>query len=248
MPSPVVNDRPAVPASVSTPLVTLSVTSTLLAPASTSPMLIWLPLPLLNTRLASWSTLCAAGIELTGASFTAVTSRVSVVLSVLPPSLIPTVSVTSEVALLAVVKTTPAAAINALISLMLPVRVMALLVPPTVTPPALVALRLPLGTDRVTLTSALPASASENEMPVSAPGISSVMAMDGGAVITGASLTALTTMSKVSLTLPPLPSLAITSMLSVPTLALPGVPLKVRVAASKLSQAGSAPPPASCAV
>ena len=218
-------------------------------------MLIRLPLPLLNTRLAFWSTLCAVGIELTGASFTAVTSRVTVVLSVsepplpeLPPSLISMVSVTSEVTLLAVVNTTPAAEINVLMSLMLPVRVMALLVPPTVTPPALVALRLPLGTDRVTLTSALPASASENEMPVSAPGISSVMAMDGGAVITGASLTALTTMSKVSLTLPPLPSLAITSMLNVPASALPGVPLKVRVAVSKLSQAGRAPPPASCAV
>ena len=166
----------------------------------------------------------------------------------LPPSLISMVSVTSEVTLLAVVNTTPAAEINVLMSLMLPVRVMALLVPPTVTPAALVALRLPLGTDRVTVTGEVPASTSLKLMPLRSPGSSSKMAMDGGAVITGASLTALTTISKVSLTLPPLPSLAVTSMLSVPASALPGVPLKVRVTGSKLSHAGRRPPPASCAV
>ncbi len=56
-----------------------------------------------------------------------------------------------------------------------------------------------------------------------------------------------TTMSKVSVTVPPLPSLAITSIDTVPTLAFEGVPLKVRVAALKLNQPGSEPPPASCA-
>ena len=51
-----------------------------------------------------------------------------------------------------------------------------------------------------------------------------------------------TTRLKVSVTVPPLPSSAVTSMLSVPTSAVTGVPLKVRVAASKLYQAGRAPP------
>ena len=48
--------------------------------------------------------------------------------------------------------------------------------------------------------------------------------------------------------LPPLPSSAVTWMLRVPTSPLAGVPLKVRVAALKFSQAGKAPPPASWAV
>ena len=48
--------------------------------------------------------------------------------------------------------------------------------------------------------------------------------------------------------MPPLPSLAITSMLRVPTWSLSGVPLKVRVKESKLSQVGKAPPPDSWAL
>ena len=64
-----------------------------------------------------------------------------------------------------------------------------------------------------------------------------------GVATVGASLVLAATMLKVSLTEPPLPSSAVTSMFSVPTSPLSGVPLKVRVAASKLSQAGSNPPP-----
>ena len=50
----------------------------------------------------------------------------------------------------------------------------------------------------------------------------------------------LTTMSKMSLTEPPLPSLAVTFTETVSTSAACGVPENVRVAASKLSHAGSA--------
>ena len=49
-----------------------------------------------------------------------------------------------------------------------------------------------------------------------------------------------TTMSKVSLTEPPLPSLAVTFTETVPTSAAGGVPENVRVAAAKLSHEGSA--------
>ena len=52
----------------------------------------------------------------------------------------------------------------------------------------------------------------------------------------------------VSVTVPPLPSLAVTLMLMVPTSPLAGLPLKVRVAALKLNQAGKAPPPVSAVV
>ena len=158
------------------------------------------------------------------------------------------VSVTSLVLLLAVVKLTPDAEMKLLMSAMLPVSVKALEVPPTVTPLPLVALSAPLGTEKVTTTSALPASASVNEMAVKAEGTSSSMGIDMGAVTTGASFMAVTTMSKVSVTVAPLPSSAVTSMLSVPASAPMGVPLKVRVAGSKLNHAGSAPPPASCAL
>ena len=49
-----------------------------------------------------------------------------------------------------------------------------------------------------------------------------------------------TTMSKLSEAVPPLPSLAVTFTDSVPSSAAAGVPEKVRVAASKLSQFGNA--------
>ena len=49
-----------------------------------------------------------------------------------------------------------------------------------------------------------------------------------------------TTMSKVSLTEPPWPSLAVTFTETVPTSAAVGVPENVRVAAAKLSHEGSA--------
>ncbi len=63
----------------------------------------------------------------------------------------------------------------------------------------------------------------------------------------GTSLVSATVRVKLSVTVPPLPSLAVTSMVIIPTSPSAGVPLKVRVTASKLSQAGNAPPPASCA-
>ena len=56
----------------------------------------------------------------------------------------------------------------------------------------------------------------------------------------GTSLTLPTTRSKLSLAVAPLPSVAVTVMVTVPTSALAGVPLKVRVAASKFSQPGNA--------
>ena len=48
-----------------------------------------------------------------------------------------------------------------------------------------------------------------------------------------------TTMSKVSLTDPPLPSLAVTFTAIVPTSAVAGVPAKVRVLSVKASHVGS---------
>ena len=67
-------------------------------------------------------------------------------------------------------------------------------------------------------------------------------------VATAGGLEALaTTRPKVSVTVPPLPSSATTSMLTVPTSPLAGVPEKVRVRGSKLSHAGSGPPPESWA-
>ena len=60
----------------------------------------------------------------------------------------------------------------------------------------------------------------------------------------GASLVLATTMSNTSDTAAFAPSVAVTFTLSVPTSALTGVPLKVRVAASKASQEGSAAPSA----
>ena len=53
---------------------------------------------------------------------------------------------------------------------------------------------------------------------------------------------ALTTMSKLSETVPPLPSLAVTFTVRVPTSPDAGVPLKVRVAGAKVNQVGRALP------
>ncbi len=55
----------------------------------------------------------------------------------------------------------------------------------------------------------------------------------------GASLTFVTVSTNESVAVALLPSLAVTVIVSVPTSALAGVPLKVRVAALKLSQLGS---------
>ena len=63
-----------------------------------------------------------------------------------------------------------------------------------------------------------------------------------GRANTGASLTLATVSMKPPLTETLLLSVAVTSRLSEPTSALAGVPLKVRVAASKASHDGSAAP------
>src|SRR5690606_16451644 len=134
-----------------------------------------------------------------GTSFTAVTCSVIVSVAdwvppapVLPLSLIATVNVTLPVAFSAVVYITLLAAINALTSAIVPANVSALAVPPTITPPPLVAASEPPGTDNVTIIIPGPASTSAKLMPVSAAGTSSVTAMVAGAVITGASFTAVT--------------------------------------------------------
>ena len=65
-----------------------------------------------------------------------------------------------------------------------------------------------------------------------------------GAVTVGASLVLFTTTLKTLLTPAKEVSVAVTRSESVPTLAFSGVPLKVRVAALKLSHVGSAVPSA----
>ncbi|MNJ14516.1 hypothetical protein D3C77_87420 [compost metagenome] len=206
-PSPVVKLRPAIPESVISPLLATSVTCSALLPASTSLMLIRLPLPALNTSTLSWAKDWVPGTELNGASLIAVTARVSVVLlasevpvpelpgsmPVLPPSSMATVRVTLATELAAVRKFTWLAAMKALISARPPTRVrLPVPEPLTVTPLPLVAFRLPLGTERTTVTAPLPASTSVKLMPVMAPGWSSFTAMLPGALILGASLTAVT--------------------------------------------------------
>src|SRR5882724_9205196 len=70
--------RPAVPASVSTPLVAASVTWTLLLPASTSAMEMALPPAVLKVSVPSSFIACATGTVLTGASLTAFTVMATV--------------------------------------------------------------------------------------------------------------------------------------------------------------------------
>ena len=177
---------------LSVPLATERVTVTLPLPASTSANEIPVRAPGTSSVME-----IEPGAVIVGASLMAVTCNVMTSLAlcapplpVLPPSLMLAVSVTSAVALAAVVKLTLLPAIKVLMLLMLPVRVNALLVPPIVTPPPLVAARLPEVTDRVTVTELLPASTSLKLMPVMALGVSSVTPMVIGAVTSGASLTA----------------------------------------------------------
>jgi hypothetical protein len=59
-----------------------------------------------------------------------------------------------------------------------------------------------------------------------------------GVATVGASLVLFTVRTKLSLALAPLPSVAVTVIVALPTSALAGVPVKVRVAASKASQLG----------
>ncbi|MNF72001.1 hypothetical protein D3C84_539620 [compost metagenome] len=138
---------------------------------------------------------------------------------VLPPSSMAIVSITLAVALLAVVKPRPLAAMKALMSATVPVRVrLPVPEPPTLTPPPLVAARVPLATLKVAVTLPLPASTSAKLMPVRAAGTSSVTAMETGAVMLGASFTAST----------PTVAAMLTLVLSTPPLLVP--PLSVMLA------------------
>ena len=67
--APPVIVRPTVPASVSVPLVTVSVTCNGLPPASASATLMALPFAVLNASVASSFTVCAAGTPFTGGWF-----------------------------------------------------------------------------------------------------------------------------------------------------------------------------------
>src|SRR6185503_14559407 len=78
VPSPVMNDSPAVVLSVSVPLVAVKVILTGFEPASTSATEIWLPLPLENTFAVFVRVVCAPGTVFTGPSLTAVTLMVIV--------------------------------------------------------------------------------------------------------------------------------------------------------------------------
>ena len=113
-------------------------------------------------------------------------------LPVFPRSDMPIVRATLADASDADVYETFDAAMNALRFVMSPASVRFEDVPPTVTPPPLVALRTPDGTARLTDTLALPASTSLTRMPVSGEATSSVTLMLAGAVMPGASFTAVT--------------------------------------------------------
>ena len=143
-----------------------------------------------------------------------------------------------------------------LIAASVPVKVMvASLAPSPVVkarPAVLPRLSTPLVALSVTVTLPLPASGSamENALPLallntSVPSSFTVCA--AGTVLTGASLTAAMLRSNVSLAAR-LPSLAVTRTKSVPLKFTGGVPLNVRVPASKLSQPGSGSPFARLAV
>ena len=191
---------PEVEPSDNRPLVVVSVICIALLPASTSLTVIALPLPVLNTRLPSCCTLWPDGTLLTSASLTALTASISAVdvacappVPLLPPSLMPTLSVTLVVLLLAVRNDTFPAAIKALILAIEPVSVSDVpLTALTVTPEPLRALSVPLFTANEATTDALPASTSEKLMPVRVVGRSSVTPIVPGAVMAGASFTATT--------------------------------------------------------
>ncbi|MNR31263.1 hypothetical protein D3C85_1487630 [compost metagenome] len=96
-----------------------------------------------------------------------------------------------------------------------PVSVRADAVPPTVTPPPLVALRLPAATLRVTVTLLLPASRSLKLMPVMAVATSSLTAILPGTVTIGASLVVPTVRVRLAVALKLLPSLTAKPMVRV---------------------------------
>src|SRR4029453_9433088 len=93
VPSPVMKLKPVSWASVSTPLLAVSVTRTLFPAASISPMLIWLPLPDEKTRLVSSLVLWAPGTVLIGASLTAFTVMLAVAVALLKAVIPPLVVV-----------------------------------------------------------------------------------------------------------------------------------------------------------
>ena len=185
---------------LSVPLVAVRVTVIWSLPASTSVMEMALPLAVLKPRAMFCCAVCAPGTLLTGASLTALTMRVTVLVSVFSPplplkplSLRVTVRVTLAVASWAVLKVRPLAATKKLISDRLPDRVSSPVPEPaTVTPMPVVALRVPLATENVAVTMLMPASTSVKLKPLITLDTSSVTLMDGGALITGASFTAAT--------------------------------------------------------
>ncbi|MCY1368448.1 hypothetical protein D9M69_554280 [compost metagenome] len=127
-------------------------------------------------------------------------------------SLMVAVRVTLAVLLIGVWKLTLAPAMKALMSLSEPVSVSALAVPPTVTPLPEVADSEPLGTERVTVTLPLPASASAKLMPVMAEATSSTTVMPPGRVATGASLVRVTVRVRLAAALLAAPSLTMKLM------------------------------------
>ncbi|MDT4805815.1 hypothetical protein FQZ97_386310 [compost metagenome] len=209
---------PLLPMAASVPLGTEKVAVTLPAPASTSLML----MPVSAVVTSSFTAMVAGAVSV-GASLTAATCRVTVSLAllapplpVLPPSSMLAVRVTLAVALLAVMKATLLAAMKALMLAMLPVRVSALAVPPTMTLPPLLAVRLPEPTASVTVTLFVPASASLKLMPVMALATSSVTARVAGAETCGVSLVPLTLTDLLAAVLSRAPSLTVKLTVRVP--------------------------------
>jgi hypothetical protein len=202
------------------PLPTPRVIATALLPASTSAKLI----PVTGEATSS-VTESEPGTVMVGASFTPDTERFTLVEldcapppPVLPLSFMPTVRVTVEVALLAVVKRMLLAEIKEFTFDREPERLRdPVPLPVTVTPPPLVAERVPLPTPRVTPTALLPASTSEKLIPVNADAVSSVTEMEPGAVIEGASFTFATLRGTVveAVSGPPAPELPM-SLMSTP--------------------------------
>src|SRR5882724_6423846 len=201
--------RPAVPASVSTPLVAASVTWTLLLPASTSAMEMALPAAVLKVSVPSSFMAWAAGTVFTGASFTALTAMATVSTSVLAPpepvlprSLVVTVRLALPLKLPVGANTRPFNAVLTLARLPVTVTVPVPL-PLTVRPAVPASVSTPLVAASVTWTLLLPASTSAMEMALPAAVLkvrapSSFMACATGTVFTGASFTALTVMATVS--------------------------------------------------
>src|SRR5215510_4759409 len=225
--------RPEVPARVRVPLVAASVTWTLALPASTSAMLMALPLAVENVSVPSSFMVCAPGTVFTGASLTAVTVMATESTSprappepVLPWSLVVTVRLAAPLKLPVGANTRPFRAVLMLARLPVTVTVPVPL-PLTVRPDVPARVSVPLVAASVTWTLLLPASTSAIEiaLPLAVENVSvpsSLMVWAPGTVLTGASLTAFTVMATESLSLraPPEPvlpwSLVVTVRLAAP--------------------------------